>query len=553
MLSAMKKNNTVSRHFLISGTEIPLSAVFFAFVLAVVVIPFSLVSKAFAAQVSEQTSDITTISPSTSSLESVLNDWEGPYHDFLLDFYAENGYQHAWNNTDNVTEALTLLSAVTEDGLEPEYFHYSHILALKRADDRDAFDIQLTESIVALATALRYGVLDQEKFIEGGISARKPLPDPEQKLLKALRSGTLTETILAQRPALHIYEKLLQTLRKYRQLATREPLAQIALGSTLKKGDSGERVTQLIARLHNQGYLGVEPLPVVFNASVEEAVKAMQAEHEITPDGIAGEDTLRLLNTTPAQRIDKLRANLERVRWLGNIPSKRMVLVNIPRYQVEVLDDGEVSWQGPVIVGAEYTETPPFKDELRYIEFNPTWTVPRSIIRRSLAKKIIDNPKYLQEKHFYLAKSSGQEVDPATVDWSSLTPSNFPYWVVQKPGEHNALGRVKFMFPNKYSVYMHDTPNKALFDKTQRTFSHGCIRVENPLDLAAFLLKSQGWDKARIDEVIASKETTRASLETSIPIIIGYWTVDYEGDEVRFLNDVYERDAKLIAALKSIQ
>ncbi len=488
-----------------------------------------------------------------SSLERILSEWEGQDNQFLHDFYAANGYQYAWDNSDNVEDALELIEASKEDGLEPEYFQLSKLQALKKADDREAFDIQLTESIAELATALRFGILDQDKYIDGGLSARKDIRHPVKKLQEALQSESLKEAIHAQRPTLSIYDKLRATLKKYREIDAHDHPELIAPGSSLHKGDSGTRVNQLIARLHDQGYLSDEPLPTKFSDAVENAVKALQTEHGITADGVVGKDTLDALNITPAERIATIRANMERVRWLGKLPAGRAIVVNIPRFHVEVLDDKDVTWSGRVIVGAEYTKTPIFRDQLQYVEFNPTWTVPRSIIRRSLAKKILDDPKYLEQKHFYLAKANGQQVDPASVDWSSLTPHSFPYWVVQKPGPHNALGRVKFIFPNAHSVYLHDTPNKALFDKNQRTFSHGCIRLQKPLELAEVLLGKQGWDKTKIDEVIASEKTTRVNLDTQIPIIIGYWTVDYEDNELRFINDVYDRDATLIAALNKIQ
>ncbi len=202
-----------------------------------------------------------------------------------------------------------------------------------------------------------------------------------------------------------------------------------------------------------------------------------------------------------------------------------------------------------MIVGKDFTQTPVFVDEIEYLEFNPTWTAPRSIIQNELAPKIIADPGYLARNDYYLATANGRAVNPRAVNWSVLNARNFPYWVVQKPGEKNALGRVKFMFPTEHSVYMHDTPSRELFDRSLRTFNHGCIRTENPLELAELLLRGQGWEQARIQSVLNSGQRTAVTLERPVPVALLYWTVDPMENGIRFYRDIYDRDADVLQAL----
>jgi murein L,D-transpeptidase YcbB/YkuD len=343
-------------------------------------------------------------------------------------------------------------------------------------------------------------------------------------------------------------------LADYREIAADGGYTPVPDDGTLRKDDADPRVGTLVQRLAEGGWhngavaLAQSGLPV-FDAAVDTAVKAFQARHGLEADGVAGPATFLALNISAQARVDQVRVNMERARWIGDLPVERTVLVNIAGFEAMLVEEGKISWQTRVIVGKDYTETPVFSDEISYVEFNPTWTVPRSIIRNELAPKVIADPSYLDRNGYYLAYKDGTHLDAQSVDWSGVTPKSFPYWIVQKPGEKNALGRVKFMFPNKHSVYMHDTPQRQLFDRTVRSFSHGCIRTENPMTFAELLLGRQGWDRTRIDEAVASEKTIRVNLERKVPVTIMYWTVDTVGSELRFYPDIYGRDAKLLAAL----
>jgi len=205
-----------------------------------------------------------------------------------------------------------------------------------------------------------------------------------------------------------------------------------------------------------------------------------------------------------------------------------------------------------VQVGRTYHQTPVFRDEMTYVVFNPTWTVPYSIATKEMLPKIKKDPDYFNNRDFDVKNRSGELVDPNSVDWSQVTRGNFGYTFIQRPGPRNALGRVKFIFPNQHSVYLHDTPSKYLFGQDSRAFSHGCIRVENPFDFAEVLLGQDGWDRARIDAQIESRETKTEFLSDPLPVLLLYWTADVGADGVvHFYEDVYERDQRLLDALNA--
>jgi len=251
------------------------------------------------------------------------------------------------------------------------------------------------------------------------------------------------------------------------------------------------------------------------------------------------------LNVPVAARIEQLRANLERARWVFYEPESEFLVVNIAGFTLYHLRRGEVVWRTRVQVGRPYRQTPIFRAEMTYLVVNPTWTVPPTVLREDILPEVRRNPAYLASRHIDVFDSRGAGVDPATANWSGRNP---PYRLVQRPGPDNALGRVKFMFPNEHSVYLHDTPSRDLFSRDSRAFSSGCIRVENPFELAEQLLGSQG--RERLDAIVASGRTETVFLEKPIPIMLLYWTAEPDATgRVSFLPDVYARDAAVIAAL----
>ena len=261
-----------------------------------------------------------------------------------------------------------------------------------------------------------------------------------------------------------------------------------------------------------------------------------------------GPATLAALNVTVEQRVEQIRANLERARWVFYDPGSEFLVVNIAGFRAYLLRRGEIIWSSRVQVGRPYTQTPVFAAKMSYIVFNPTWTVPTSIVRNETVPAIRRDPNYLASHNMDVFDSSGKMVDPASVNWSATNGG--PYRFVQRPGPNNALGRMKFMFPNEHAVYLHDTPSRSLFERDNRAFSHGCIRVDDVYGLAVTLLGS-GWSRERIDRVIAGGKTETVFLDKPLPIMLLYWTTEVDAaGRVSFFTDVYSRDAAVIAALK---
>jgi L,D-transpeptidase YcbB len=277
------------------------------------------------------------------------------------------------------------------------------------------------------------------------------------------------------------------------------------------------------------------------------AVKTFQTRHGLEADGVVGPRTLTALNRSVGERVDQFRASLERARWLLRDLESDYVFVNIAGPETYLVRDNKTVWKARSIVGRAYRQTPVFRDNIQYMEFNPTWTVPVSIFRRDKLPLIRRDPGYLARGGYSVLDSSGRRINPSAVNWSG-TPS---VTLRQEPGPKNALGQVKFMFPNAHSVYLHDTDNRSLFGRNERNLSSGCVRIENPFEFADLLMASDPeWSAARREAILASGRTTRINLPKPLPVLLVYFTAWMdEAGVVQFREDVYERDARVIAAL----
>jgi murein L,D-transpeptidase YcbB/YkuD len=277
-----------------------------------------------------------------------------------------------------------------------------------------------------------------------------------------------------------------------------------------------------------------------------------QLRNGLTADGVVGKATIEAMNIPVEDRIATIEANLERWRWLSDDLGERYIEVNIANFELQVIEKDDMVFRTEVIVGRTLRETPVFSSTMTYLVLNPDWTVPPTILNDDIIPSVINNPDYLAEKNLKILRMDGTEVDPSTIDWINMVQAGFPYRIHQEPGPTNALGRVKFMFPNQYSVYIHDTPDQNLFGRTDRSFSSGCIRVNNPLDLAACIMKdSTAWTPEQIKNVIDQGEERTVNLAKSIPVHIVYLTAWASDDGlVYFRKDIYDRDQPLLAALK---
>jgi murein L,D-transpeptidase YcbB/YkuD len=476
--------------------------------------------------------------------------------------YEKRDYEPVWSRPDSIDQLFEALETIDGDGLDAADYHYSALSALRakasgtETDDPALsanYDILLTDSLVRLGYHLLVGKVDPvELDTNWNMDDTIGDLDTALALAQAIDKGTVNELVDFLRPQHAVYPELRAALAHYRDIQLRGGWKPIPEGSTLKPDMSDTRVLDLRQRLAATGDIpDSHSSSTLFDADIEIAVKRFQQNHGLEADGIVGKSTVQAMNVPVQNRIDQIRANLERARWvLHNLPDE-YVLADIAGFRVTYSRNGETIWESRAQVGKPYRKTPVFRSEITYLDINPTWTVPPTILKKDILPKLRKDPDYLRKKDMRVLTFGGEPVDESTIDWSKYPGEKFPYMIRQNPGPKNALGRIKFMFPNKHAIYLHDTPSKSLFGKTARAFSSGCIRIENPYDFGVLLLNNDQWNKDRILATVETGETTSVSLDRPVTVILLYWTVNTtpEGDVI-FKGDIYDRDTVVLAALK---
>lgn len=475
---------------------------------------------------------------------------------FTFKLYGLNDHKPLWTDA-AVRQLAQSIQAIEKDGLKPEDYLLGNLkqgtpartagkLPISKQVD---LDLLHTEAFLRATYNLLVGKVDPESLDPDFNFSRSITGENVPMLLDKIRQGQIEQAFDWARPDHPAYARLKKGLEKYRAIAAAGGWQPIAAGPTLKPGQQGERVIQLKKRLSITGdYDGADEHTPLFNDRLADAVEQFQRRHSLDIDGAVGKQTLEALNVPVEARIDQIRVSLERLRWYLHAATDEYLVVDIAAFKVYWIKDNERIWEEDVQVGKQYTHTPVFKDKVRYLEFNPTWTIPPGIMKRTILPNLKKDPDYLDKKGYLLLKQDGTEVDPASVDWASM--NSMPYLVRQPPGKNNALGLVKFMFPNKHAVYLHDTNHRELFNRAQRTFSSGCVRVNNPFDLAERLLADQAeWNSEKIEQVVASEKTTRVNLKKPIRIIIAYTTALSDGKTVSFRKDIYQRDPAVLKGL----
>ena len=481
----------------------------------------------------------------------------------LLEIYEQRNYLPAWNEQRQIGELVSAIKATAADGLDPSDYHlerveliYADRLAGRQTwpEEKAVQDLILTDSLARLGYHQLFGKVNPYS-LDPNWNFRRELNDidPAIAIQRAIDSPSLTDFLSTFFPRGWFYQKLHAALADYRQIAASGGWPVIPDGPTLRPGASDDRLAVLARRLIVTGDLsprdGVDKL-TTYDKSLQQGVRHFQARHGLDTDAAIGPATLRALNVPVEKRVEQLKVNIERARWVLDDIEDDFVLVNIAGFRAYVFRSRKVAWETKVQVGSAFHQSPVFRDEIQYIVLNPTWTVPYSIASKEILPKIKRDPNYFASRDFDLKNQSGKIVDPSSIDWASITERNFPVWLVQRPGPNNALGRVKVMFPNKHAVYLHDTPSKALFGKAERAFSHGCIRVENPFGLAEQLLGGDGWNQAKFQQVLDEGKTKTISLSKPMPVLLLYWTTMASPDGlVYFFNDVYSRDERIAKAL----
>lgn len=480
----------------------------------------------------------------------------------ITDIYIRSGFNGIWTQKAHINDALKLINDAEEVGLFPRDYHLREINALidtlSNSPSLDplliaALDLMLSDAIVTLFYHHVDGKVSPYKLDQNWNFSKAEVPDNVGELFStSIKNGSLTKdfnSILEKHPFL---DALRVNLSKYRSIKANGGWESIeGFDGKLEKGDTSRHVPGIYARLKATGDVGERDSaanPLLYGEQLETAVKKFQYRHLLNEDGIIGKSVINAMNIPVEEKIKQIQLNMERTRWVDYEPKYNVIFVNIARFHLFLAKGAEVQFDTKVMTGKPYHSTPIFLSKLAYIEFNPTWTVPRSILRNELIPRILKDPAgYLNPRNMELLTMGGQPVNPASIDPNKYSVNNFPFMVRQKPGPKNALGEVKFIFPNKFSVYLHDTPSKYLFARESRAFSHGCIRVQNPLDFAHVLLNDEDkWSKANINKVVQTRKITRATPKEDYYVAILYLTASVDDDgNALFMQDVYSRDEKV--------
>ena len=480
----------------------------------------------------------------------------------LAAYYGENSHQASWGDRRNREDLVKALEDSRLHGLLPEDYHLATIrrlLAALEDDDEDPalladLDLVLTDAISLYAYHLTHGKVDQSAIRKDwDVPVNPPLENPRKLLRETLKKHRVEKVLAELAPRHFMYRYLQDGLARYREIAADGGWPRVPEGEVLKLGVTSDAVALLREYLT---IVGDHPERSrhdderIFDEDLEAALKRFQARHNLTQDGVGGAGTLAQINVPVEERIETIRLNMERMRWLMHELAPDFLVVNIAGFTAYRMTDGRNVYQSPVIVGKTYHQSPIFRGRMTHIVLNPTWTVPKSIASREMLPRLQKDPDYLAEKNMIIMDESGQQQDPHEIDFGDYSADDFPFVIRQEPGPGNALGEVKFMFPNDYAVYLHDTPARDLFSQEERAFSHGCIRLQETWELLMSLVDDPEWDLERIEEVLATQETTTIDLEHPIDILILYWTAGADVEKrLYFYRDVYERDPAVLQAL----
>ncbi|MGQ0792503.1 MAG: L,D-transpeptidase family protein [Deltaproteobacteria bacterium] len=491
--------------------------------------------------------------------------------EMLINFYKGRAFSPAWIDDRGALERADNLIKIIADaenhGLVPSDYHVEEVKAVLQEAYRNQsaeifadMEMLLTDAYLFYGSHLINGRVRPEK-VDGNWLVRHREENPVQALNSALESNAIEETLSGFIPRESGYRTLQKTLIRYRQIASDGGWAKTPKGDKLSKGQRDIKVFFLRARLLASADLiapGSGGDSDLFDDALEAALMNFQKRHGLRVDGILGDGTVDALNVPVEKRIEQIAINMERWRWLPPTLGERYVLVNIANYELYAVENREIVLSMRVVVGKPYWDTPVFGSKMTHIVLNPTWGIPDKIFADEILPKIQKNPNFIARDNIKIFEDKSgisTEIDPSTVDWASVSKGGFKYRLRQEPGPRNPLGQIKFIFPNRFDVYLHDTTSKHLFERRERNFSHGCIRLEKPFDLAEYILGGDsGWTAKKIKSAVGSEQPRSIRLANPIPIYLLYFTawVDANGN-VEFREDIYGRDKPLGKALAEIK
>jgi murein L,D-transpeptidase YcbB/YkuD len=481
-------------------------------------------------------------------------------------FYERRGDEPAWIKgtapLPQISELIAALHTASDEGLDPQLYNVA-LLEQRRQEagrgfltkkgfepaEAGSLDVWLTYVYMKYASDLADGLSDLARA-DPKWQIKPEKFDPAGALEAALRDNKVGASLAELTPGNPQYQALRKMLAEYRALSAKGGWPPIPAKAALKPGQRGPLVAAVARRLAASGdFTGTVPATgdAVYTPQIQEAVKRFQRRHGLIDDAVVNPAVAAEMNVPLDQRIRQIELNLERWRWLPRDLGERHILVNIPEYRLEVWDHGQVPVSMRVVVGKQDTQTPIFNDEMTHVVFSPYWNVPPDIAQGETLPEIMKDPGFLDRTNMEVLDKSGQPVDPSSIDLAD--PASYRFR--QRPGAQNSLGLVKFMFPNQFNVYLHDTPADSLFARASRSFSHGCVRLENPLALAEYVLHDQpDWTRDRIETAMHAEEERTVKLKSPIPVYLGYWTARVSSDGVmQFRKDVYGIDGRLTTLL----
>lgn len=484
--------------------------------------------------------------------------------DLLNHFYQGRMFEPAWfnNNTlyQNGYDLLNYIRQIDKHGLQPLDYHLVQIE--KFVEQARSFvpmstvemmhlDILLTDAFIILGTQLYYGKVDPSKEGTNWMMERKEAEHRiDQKLEQALSDNNIALSLDSLAPGYRSYWMMHKELSFFLGL-NKQLLPEILILETIHPGYSGVVIPMLRQRMIKLRYQLTDSISLNYDEEFVNQIKLLQADWGLNADGVIGDGTMDALNSDPGKLVDQLKVNMERFRWLPLQMTEKYIIVNIANQRIDFIDRTDTLLSMRAIVGTNYRKTPVFGAKMTYLVFSPTWTVPSTILKEDVIPQLLKGPGYLKKKDMILLRFEGSQIAYNDINWSKISVDNFPYMVQQNPGPQNSLGRVKFMFPNSYDVYLHDTPSKGVFAKDDRAVSSGCIRAESPYDLALLLLSDMPeWTPEKIRKAMQQKKEEKVVLKTPIDVVVIYLTAWTDGEgRVQFRKDVYERDESLLKAL----
>lgn len=475
-------------------------------------------------------------------------------------FYRSNKFSAVWTGTTEEDRArrsalLSAMKTASMHGLPASRYETDRLLrVLSNANtprDRGFAEVEMTKAFIQIARDMQSGALDPAS-IDDGIKRNGVYKDAKTYLTGLTESGHPRAYFRTLTPQTREYARLMKEKLRLERLIETGGWGPAVQAGSIEKGQSGPAVVALRDRLMNMGYLG-RTSTMVYDDNIEKAVMKFQAAHGLEPDGKAGSNTVSEINTSPATRLASVLVAMERERWLNTERGSRHILVNLTDFSARIIDNDIITFETRAVVGANSHDrrSPEFSDVMEHVIINPRWNVPRSIAVNEYLPQMQRNPG--AAGHLRLYDAAGNQVSRSRVNFNAYSASTFPYNLVQPPSKGNALGLVKFMFPNKYNIYLHDTPSKHLFAHARRAYSHGCIRLAQPFEFAYEVLSKQSDDPRDLfHRILDTGQETQVDLEKKIPVHIIYRTAFTNAKgEPQYRQDVYGRDARIWAAMKN--